>query len=316
MLICHVNAASLKGLDQEVACFKALGAELRAVRCSTPDELEANVKDAEILLFTATKFDDEVFDRLPNLRLLVRYGIGYDTVDIGAAKRHNVIVCNSPTYGCYDVAEHAFALLQAANRKIAVYDRKMRGGNCGASAAYPCYRMAGKQMGFIGYGRIARNMANFALGFGMKLAAYDPYADAANANPPAAAMSLEELLKTSDFVSINSVLNDQTRGMMNAERFALMKPTAILVNTSRGGLIDEDALYEALVNKTIRAAGIDVWNEMPKTADNRFCQLDNIVMTPHAAWNTVEAAQALKEEVMQTVTRYIKGEELPNRLWR
>lgn len=316
MLICHVNAASLDGFAQEIACFRELGAELRAVRCSTPDELEANARDAEIILFTATRFDDAAFDRLPNLRLLVRYGIGYDTVDIDAAKRHNVIVCNSPTYGCYDVAEHAFALMQTANRKTAVYDRKIRAGSCGASAAYPCYRMAGKQMGFVGYGRIARNMANFALGFGMKLAAYDPYVDAAKADPPAAAMSLEELLRTSDFISVNSVLNDQTRGMINAERFAMMKPTAILVNTSRGGLIDEDALYDALANKTIRAAGIDVWNEMPRTADNRFCGLDNIVMTPHAAWNTVEAAQALKEEVMQTVTRYIKGEALPNRLWR
>nr|MBQ4320342.1 hypothetical protein [Clostridia bacterium] len=155
----------------------------------------------------------------------------------------------------------------------------------------------------------------FAAGFGMKIAAYDPYADFENAEPKALKMTLEEVLSTSDFVSLNTALTNETRGMMNAERFALMKPDAVLVNTSRGGLVDDDALFDALKNRKLRAAGIDVWNEIPKS-DSRFCTLDNIVMSPHVAWNTVEAAEALKEEVLNTVVNWLEGRELYNRLWK
>jgi len=310
MKICHVNGGtSLDGYRKELAAFEALGAELKVCSAKTLDELKAEAYDADIILFTATKFDNEVFDALPNLKLMVRYGIGYDTVDCAAAKAHGVVVCNSPTYGAYDVAEHGFALLQAANRKIAGYDRKARGLE--PASSYPSYRLIGKQIGFVGYGRIARWMATFAKGFGMSIAAYDPYADFENAEPKAVKMTLEEVLSTSDFVSLNTALTDETRGLMNAERFALMKQDAVLVNTSRGGLVDDDALYDALTTGKIRAAGIDVWNEIPK-AGNRFCELGNVVITPHVAWNTVEAAAALKDEVIDTVTKWIKGETLYN----
>jgi len=156
-------------------------------------------------------------------------------------------------------------------------------------------------------------MAKFSSGYGMKIAAYDPYANFDTAEPKAQPMSLDEVLSTSDYVSLNTALTDETRGMMNAERFALMKPDAVLINTSRGGLVVDDALFDALKNKKIRAAGIDVWNSIPKEGD-RFCTLDNIVMTPHIAWNTVEAASALKDEVIQTVTNWVNGAELKNRL--
>ena len=311
--ICHVNADDPSHYARESAAFTAAGAVLRFSDSLTPDALRENAQDADVILFTATRFDEAAFSALPNLKLLVRYGIGYDNVDLEAAKRHNVIVCNCPSYGAYDVAEHAFALLQAANRKIASYDRQIRTG--GADADYPCRRLAGKQIGFVGYGRIARHMAQFAAGFGMTVAACDPYADVSKADPPAAPMPLEDLLRTSDYVSLNTALTEETRGLMSAERFAMMKPDAILVNTSRGGLIDDDALFDALSQGRLRAAGIDVWNTIPDST-SRFCTLDNIVMTPHMAWNTTEAAAALTEEVITTVLRWIGGEALPNRLWR
>ena len=313
LTICHVNSADPGKFTRETAAFTAAGAVLRCCESRTPEALRATAFDADVILFTATRFDEAAFAALPNLKLLVRYGIGYDNVDLQAARRHGVIVCNCPSYGAYDVAEHAFALLQAANRKIASYDRSIRTGT--APAPYPCFRLTDKQIGFVGYGRIARHMARFALGFGMRVAAYDPYADVSRAEPPAGAMSLEEVLRTSDFVSLNTALTEETRGLMNAERFAMMKPEAVLINTSRGGLVDEDALYEALAGGKLRAAGIDVWNAIPDSS-SRFCALDNIVMTPHMAWNTVEAAAALTEEVITTVLRWIRGEDLPNRLWR
>ena len=313
LTICHVNAADPGQFNREAAAFAAAGATLRCSESRTPETLRENASDADVILFTATRFDEAAFAALPNLKLLVRYGIGYDNVDLEAARRHNVIVCNSPGYGAYDVAEHGFALLQAANRKIATYDRSIRTG--AEPTGYPCHRLTGRQIGFVGYGRIARHMARFALGFGMSIAAYDPYADVSRADPPAAAMSLEEVLRTSDVVSLNTALTDETRGLMNTERFAMMKPGAILINTSRGGLVDEDALYTALTEGSLRAAGIDVWNAIPDET-SRFCALGNIVMTPHMAWNTVEAAAALKEEVITTVLRWIGGEDLPNRLWR
>ncbi len=311
-IIIHISSNDIANFQKEKAAFEAAGAEFRMCQCKTGEEIVANCADADVLLFTPQKFDDSIFDNLPKLKMIVRYGIGYDTVDIDSARRHGVIVCNSPSYGAYDVAEHAFALLQTVNRKIVAYDSNMRDGHRGRTAAYNSYRLEGKQIGIIGYGRIGRYVAQFSTGFGMKIAAYDPYVNFETASPKAEPMSIDELLRTSDIVSLNTALTDETRGLMNAEKFAMMKPDAVLINTSRGGLVDEDALYDALSNRKIRAAGIDVWNDMPATADNRFCKLDNIVMTPHIAWNTIEAAEALKEEVIATVLNWIAGRPLLN----
>lgn len=202
--------------------------------------------DAEVVLFTSAKFKEEVFCALPRLRLLVRYGIGYDTVDLAAARSHRVNVCNAPSYGAIDVAEHGLALMLAANRKLCSCDRNIREGRWGQNADYPTLRMREKTLGFIGYGRIARY-------------------------------------------------------------FAASAPSAILVNASRGGLVDTDALAEALCAGRLRAAGLDVFETEPLPEDSPLLSLDNVVLTPHAAWLSTESIQTLHEEVTSEVVRFLEG---------
>lgn len=313
MLIVNVNREPLPPAEEsatlESRTFSSYGATYRSVRTHTASEVVDAARNADVILFTAARFDESVFSQLPNLKLMVRYGVGYDTVDLAAARRHSVNVCNAPAYGSYDVAEHAFALLMSANRKIPQYDAAIRRGGWGGSADYPIYRLEGKTLGTIGFGRIARNVARFAKGFGMRTVAYDPFL------PPdlirdggSEPLSLDELYRQSDFISINAPLTDDTRHMINANAFRMMKPTAVLVNTARGALVDEDALYNALASRTIRAAGIDVYENYPKDAGNRFHKLDNVVFTPHVAWNSVESAEALHQEVVDEVVRFLKGE--------
>lgn len=310
IVIVNVNRGKpIDSNELEAKIFAKYPTEYRAAATMNADEVVAAAGDAQVILFTAAKFTNELFDRLPNLRLMVRYGMGYDTVDLAAARAHGVDVCNAPSYGATAVAEHAFSLLMAVNRRIPSYDTAIRDGRWGQHADYLPMQMRGKTLGILGFGRIARNVAQYGQGFGMKVMAYDPFL-------PAEAMEkvgvqkaeLDEVLSQADFLSVNAPLTDSTYHMLNAEAFAKMKPEAVLVNTSRGALIDEDALYDALATHRIRAAGIDVYENYPKEVGNRFHKLDNVILTPHVAWDTVESAVALKEEVAAEVERFLRGE--------
>lgn len=306
MKIVHVNLPQRDPYETEV--FTRYGAEYICCETKTADEVVAAAKDAEVILFTAAGFTNEVFDRLPKLRLLVRYGMGYDTVDLAAARAHGVDVCNAPTYGAQAVAEHAFSLLMAANRKIPAYDAAIRSGHFGTGADYFSMQLAGKTLGILGFGRIARNVASFGLGFRMQVIASDPFIPEESFRAVGVEkVDFDSLMSQSDFISINAPLTAETYHCVNADAFARMKPTALLVNTARGPLIDEDALYDALSGRKIRAAGIDVWENYPRNPGNRLFALDNIVMTPHIAWDTMESADALHKEVTDEVVRFLEG---------
>lgn len=303
-----VNVNSSQRLAYEASVFEKYGAEYVCINTTNEEEVVAAAKDAEVILFTAAKFTESTFAELPKLRLMVRYGMGYDTVDLDAARAHGVDVCNAPSYGAQAVAEHAFSLMLATNRKIPSYDAAIREGNFGKGASYPSVQVSGKTLGILGFGRIARNVAKFGLGFGMKVLTYDPYVPEDFAKSQnVEKVELDTLLREADFISVNAPLTDETYHLINAEAFAKMKPSALIVNTARGALIDEDALYDALNTRRIRAAGIDVYENYPKEVGNRFHKLDNIVLTPHMAWNTEESAVALHEEVTAEVVRFLEG---------
>lgn len=309
-----VNIETDRRGEHEEKVFSALGADYRCVNCGGDTGIIAReAGDADVILFTASKVNKELIDSLPKARLFVRYGVGYDNVDLEYTKSRGVKVCNSPSYGSYDIAEHAFALLMAVNRKIAAYDRGIRAGTFGKSADYKCYRLEGKTLGLIGFGRIARRMLKFSSGFGMNVLVYDPYVgEDVISLQEARKVGFEEILIDSDYISIHAPLNSETAGMFGAPEFEKMKDTAVIINTARGGLIKTGDLIEALRSRTIRGAGIDVYDDYPRSADHPLASLDNIVLTPHAAWNSVEAAYALHEEVADEVARFIRGEELRN----
>lgn len=315
--ILHVNLSlpneEARRATEEYRAFSALGGEFSAVNARTDEELITAAQEAEVILFTSARFDAGILERLPKLRLLVRYGMGYDTVDLAAARRLGIDVCNAPSYGATAVSEHTFSLLMAANRKIPQYDAAIRSGKFGAGASYPSYSLCGKTLGMIGFGRIARRVAAFGRGFGMETAACDPYiSEECMHRERTRKLDLDALLETSDFICINSLLNESTYHMLGEEAFGKMKKSAVLVNTARGALVDEDALYRALAERKIRAAGIDVYENYPTDPDNRFLKLDNIVMTPHIAWDTAESKALLKEEVIAEVCRYLRGEAALN----
>jgi len=311
-LVVMVNNEVSPGMDAyETRAFGDNGIEYRRVTTTNADEIVAAAENAPVLLFTAAKFPAELFDRLPNLKLLVRYGIGFDTVDTAAARAHGVDVCNCPTYGCYDVAEHAFSLLMSANRRIVNYDRGIREGKWGNGGDYEAHRLQGKTLGLVGFGRIARMVAQFAQGFSMQILAYDPFLPAEMfAKAGAVSATLDEVLTGSDFISLHAPMNAENAHLINREAFAKMKPSAVLINTARGGLVDQDALYDALASRRIRAAGIDVWDPYPNQVGDRFHALDNIVMTPHMAWNSPEAVADLVKEATEEAMRFFRGEAL------
>ncbi len=275
----------------------------------TEEELIAAAEDAEVILFTSAKLTERVLKCLKKCKLIVRYGIGYDTVDTRAAAECGIYVCNSPNYGVVDVAEHAFALMMAACKNLTRLHSRVLGGNWGFEDMGIWRRLSGKNIGFLGFGKIARAVAGFTKAFGTRTLVYDPYvSDAVLREFGAERMTLDELLGASDFLTLHLPLSDATRHTIGARELGLMKPNAIIINTSRGPIIDEAALADALVNGVIAGAGLDVFEDESGGIDPRLLSARNVVLTPHVAWNTEEAVVAIHEEVAANVAKYLRGE--------
>lgn len=297
--------------DYERQLFGGMGVPYRIERCTTSDEVAAKAGDAQVLLFTATRFDRPLLERLPQLKLLVRYGVGYDNVDLAAARELGIGVCNSPTYGSYDVAEHAFALLMDCNRRLSALDRQIRRGCWGKSPDYIPARLEGKRLGVLGFSRIGRLVGRLSSGFSMELLACDPYIDPqvirdAGGRP----VDLDTLLRESDFLSINTPLTDETRGLFTREIYQRMKPSAVLINTARGAITPPEDLLFALEHGLIRAAGIDVYDSWPDCFGSPDNAPENLVITPHEAWHSAESVADLHREAADEAARFIRGEEL------
>lgn len=272
------------------------------------DDVIADIRDAEVVLFTATKMNARVINSLEKCKLIIRYGIGYDNVDTVAAAERGIFVCNAPNYGITDVAEHALSLIFAtAKMTVPMHDR-VKAGLWGPGMP-PFKRLAGKTIGFVGFGNIGRALCKMTNGLSMKTLVYDPFvSDETVKEYGATRMNLEELLAASDFVSLHLPLNDNTRHMFDKELLSKMKKTAILINTSRGPIINESDLIEALENNVIGGVGLDVFENETSPVDKRLASSPRAVLTPHVAWNTDVAVTAIHEEVGDNIVRYLKGE--------
>jgi len=307
-----VTINSAKGRDDyERKLFKELGLSYRIEECATSREVAEKAQDAEVILFAATPFPRSLLEKLPNLKLLVRFGVGYDNADIDAARELGIGVCNSPAYGSYDVAEHAFSLLMDCNRRLTALDRQIRKDNWGGNPGYEPSRLEGKTLGVLGFGRIGSRVGRFSTGFSMNLIACDPYIDPriirdAGGTP----VDFDTLVRTADFISINTPLTNETRGLFKKDVFAKMKPGAVVVNTARGAIIPPEDLLWALENRVIRAAGIDVYDSWPVCFPKPSEAPENLVITPHEAWHSVESIIDLHKEAADEVVRYFKGEPL------
>jgi D-3-phosphoglycerate dehydrogenase len=250
---------------------------------------------------SSTRFTGSLFARSPELRLLSIWGTGTDNVDLAAAARHGVTVTNTPGVSAISIAEHALALMLAVARSIPLLDARVRGGEWPRGG----YRqLHGKTLGIIGLGAIGRHFARIGAGIGMRVIAWTMHP---NAELGFTLTALDELLRAADVVSLHLRLSDQTRGFLGARELGLMKPSAILINTARGPIVDEAALVDALRGRRIAGAGLDVFDTEPLPAGHPFTQLDNVVLSPHSAGNTPEALEAGLQLAVENVWRFLEG---------
>ncbi|MFH0964836.1 MAG: C-terminal binding protein [Planctomycetota bacterium] len=296
--------------DPERRVLAALDAEVVLESCLTEEALLAVCRDADaILVRTAAPVTRGVIAALDRCKVISRYGIGVDNVDVAAATEHGIMVCNVPDYGVEEVSDQAVALLLACGRRISSRDRAVRRGAWDIGAREPIYRIAGKALGLVGYGRIARVVHRKLTGFRFgRTVVFDPLVDeGAISAARAEKVDLPTLCSQSDFISIHAPLNDTTRHMIGAKELALMKPTTVLVNTSRGGLVDTEALVEALRGGTIRTAGIDVYEQEPPPKDHPLFSLDNAVLSDHVSWYSEESQLELQEKAAGNVVEALTG---------
>lgn len=271
---------------------------------SAPDEIVPRSTSAEIVLTNKVKLNGEYMSSVPTLKYIGVTATGYNIVDVAAARERKVIVTNVPTYGTQSVAQMTFALLLELTQHVGHHAQSVRESRWTRSPDfcywdYPLIELDGLTLGIIGFGRIGKMVGQLAEAFGMKVLTY-------SRKQPVAEM--ETLFRRSDIISLHCPLTPQTEHLVNEKRLAWMKPTAFLLNTSRGPLIDESALAKALNEGRIAGAGLDVLAVEPPTADNPLLRAKNCLITPHIAWATRAARSRLMEAVVENVRAYLTGE--------
>ena len=294
--------------DAEREVARGSGVEFVIAQSRNCDELIANATGAAGILVQYASITSEVMDALPGLRVIGRYGVGVDSVDVDAATERGIAVCNVPDYGTESVSDHAIGLALSAARGIPRLDRGVRAGSFDLAAVRPLYQTTGRVFGVIGVGLIGTATARKAKGIGYEVIGHDIKAAPGEASfHGAPSVSLEELLERSQVVSLHVPLTDQTRHMIGPKQFAKMRSDAFVVNTSRGSVIDTDALVEALRTRTILGAAIDVHEEEPVPLDHPLMRFDSVVLTPHLAWYTEESYDQLKRRTAQNVVDVVAG---------
>lgn len=278
---------------------------------TTPEQVIERAKDADALLINKVLLGEKEFSQLPHLRYVGVQATGYNVVDVEAARRYGITVTNIPAYSTDSVAQMVMAHLLGVTQNVGYYAQQNRAGRWGANPDFcywdtPLIELAGKQMGIIGLGRTGSAVARLAQAFGMRVAAYTskPQSELPEGVDK---VSLDELFSTSDVVSLHCPLVPATQGLVNAERLAMMKPTAILINTARGPVVDEQALADALNRGVIYAAGIDVLCEEPPRGDSPLLKARNCFVTPHIAWATIEARTRLLDICEANLRAFCEG---------
>lgn len=294
--------------DAEAEVLAQAGAELVLAKTGDPDELASLVVDADAILTCFKQVPADVIRAGQRLQVVGRYGIGVDNIDVAEATRLGILVTNVPAYCLDEVAEHALGLLLGLARNIPAYNASVRDGKWDLKAGRPLFRVAGQTLGVMGFGKIGQTLAAKASGFGVKVLAYDPFMDAERIRSRGVEPSdLDDLLARSDLVSLHVPLTDATRHLINESRLRSMKPTAFLVNTSRGGIIDLDALARALREGWIAGAGLDVFEPERLPRDHPLLALPNLVATPHVAFYSEESVLELERKAARNVADVLLG---------
>ncbi len=279
------------------------------------EALLAEVADADAILVDAATIDDEVLAAASKLKVVAGYGVGVDQIEVDAAARRGVAVCNSPEGMSTEVAEHAIGLLFALARQLTFFDVEVRQRHVwdGFSKAYRPVVLRGKNLGIVGFGRTGIRSAGIAAGIGMNLLVFDPFIDPDALDVPTAwnirfCASLEEVLSEADAVTLHVPLTDGTKNMMNGETLAKFKRGSLLVNVSRGGVVDQEALCDALRSGQLTAAALDVFVPEPPTWNEPLLELPNLILTPHMAWRSEKSGRQMQSDASGEVRRILLGE--------
>ncbi|MFL5066060.1 MAG: C-terminal binding protein [Xanthobacteraceae bacterium] len=305
-----VTDSVFPSLDRAKAALKRVDPELRMAKSASVDDILAVARDADAVLVTYAKLPGELLRQLKRCKAIGRFGLGVDNIDVPAAKEMGITVTYVPDYCLQEVSDHAMALLLALARKIPLSNQLVQAGRWDMPAVVPIYRLEGRVLGLLGFGNIPRKLVPKAKAFGLRVITHDPYVgpdllkslDVEN-------VSLDELLQRSDFISVHAPLTPQTRGLVNADAFAKMKKGVLIVNTARGPLIDEQALVQALDSGQVGGAALDVLATEPPARDSPLLGRDNVVLTPHTGFYSVDALNELQTKCASDVARVLLGEQ-------
>ena len=302
-------------LEPERAVLEAAGIELIPTQSRDEAELIENCRSADALLVEYATITRPVVAALERCRVIVRYGVGYDNLNVAAATERGIWACNVPDYSIDEVSDHALALLFALARKIVALSNAVQAGQWDVQVAKPIFRLQQQTVGVVGFGRIGAALGRKAAALGCRILAYDAYLSAEQITERGAvAADFETLLRESDFVSIHAPLTPETRHLIGERTLRLMKPTAFLINTSRGPLVDARAVARAIREGWIAGAGLDVLEEEPIPPDHPLIGLPNCLITPHAAYYSEQSFVDLKTKAAQEVVRVLRGGEPKNPL--
>lgn len=314
-IVVHTGAGPDDVLAEELESLDRPDIELRQCgRCSTPGDVLEAVRDADVALCYGEPYTEEVFAGAPKLKTVIRYGVGVDTVDLEAATEHGVIVGHLPDFCIQEVANHALMLMLACAKKVCQLDRALRELGWGAAKELrsPMGQIHGETVGLIAFGNISQAMARRCQALNMNVIAFDPYvAPEVFAEADVESVGLEELAARSDYVSCHLPLNSETEGFVDAGFFEQMKDNAYFINTSRGGVVEEADLIEALQNGVIAGAGLDVFESEPISKDHPFCSMPQVILTPHNASYADATMETLRRRVGQDALKVLEG-ELPD----
>jgi D-3-phosphoglycerate dehydrogenase len=305
-----VTDSPFPSLDPAKAALARVDPELRMAKSASAEDILAVARDADAILVTYAKLPGELLRQLTRCRAIGRFGLGVDNIDIPAAAALGISVNYVPDYCMQEVSDHAMALLLATARKVPLSDKLVQSGRWEVPPIVPIHRLSGRVLGLVGFGNIPRALAPKARAFGLRVVTHDPYVSpdvlsAAGVD----GVSFDRLLEMSDFVSIHAPLMPTTRGLFDADVFHKMKKGAVLINTARGPLVDEAALIAALDTGQLGGAALDVVTTEPLTKDSKLLGRDNVILTPHTAFYSVEALEELQTKCAAEVVRVLSGEQ-------
>ena len=305
VVITDFNYPDLSVEEQELARW---GARVIPAQCVTPEEVLEAGGDADALISQYAPITREVILALRRCKALGRYGIGVDNIDVQAATERGVAVINVPSYCEDEVSDHALAMLLSWARRIPYYTQKVREGVWDWKTGRPIRRLRGQVLGLLGFGKIARLLARKARALGLQVIAHDPYlAPEVFSDEEVESVDFDTLLSRSDFLSLHVPLTPKTRHLIDARALAKMKPTACLINTSRGGVVDGEALAQALEEGQIAGACLDVTEPEPPEKDSHLLRLPQVLLSPHVAWYSEESQAELRRKIAQDVGRALNG---------